>query len=357
MPTFCRHNRFIERCPICSSTLPGSPPEARSARPARAAGDARQGAAGNASRRSRAGMRVRREGRAVEDGYSSELAPGLRASADAARLAAEIDFAVARLAALAADPPGLYGEAAALGRAAELDRASWIGVLIAYLCPTEQDDPFASIRAVLEAAPGPDALPAELGVLLEEAQLGPRSSHQPGRGATTLTAYAHWLARNGPTQAAAFGGDPAWTPDRRFARVYERLALPGLTRAARYELLVSLGRLGLFELRPASLQLTDSRGQSDDTATAGAKRVFGIGDPILLERRAAALARAAEVPIEALDLGLANWQGPERASMGFAAAAGGAGEAEPGEAAAVTGAAGLGGEAAAVSGAAGALGL
>jgi len=38
-----------------------------------------------------------------------------------------------------------------------------------------------------------------------------------------------------------------------------------------------------------------------------AKRVFGIGDRINLERRAGDLAEAAAVPVEALDLALANF--------------------------------------------------
>jgi hypothetical protein len=50
-----------------------------------------------------------------------------------------------------------------------------------------------------------------------------------------------------------------------------------------------------------------------------AKRVFGIGDPLLLDRRAGALAEASDVPIEGLDLALFNWLGPERATMGLAA--------------------------------------
>ncbi len=337
MPTFCRHNRFIERCPICSKTLPGNEPVARSSGSARSGAGARQGGAAASSRRLRGDIRVRREGRAVEDGYSSELVPGLRASADAGRLAAEIDFAAGRLAALAAAPPGLYGEAARLGRAGELERASWICMVTAYMCPVEQGDPFASIRTVLAVTPGPEMLPRELGALLDEAELGPRSSHRRGRGAATLDAYVQWLARNGGTQAAAFGGDPGWTPQRRFARVYERLALAGLTRAGRYELLVSLGRLGLYEMRPDALHLLASHGQRDDAATAGAKRVFGIGDPLLLERRAAALAAAVAIPIETLDLALANWHGPERATMGFVGGQGG--ESELGEPPVGTGAA------------------
>jgi hypothetical protein len=49
----------------------------------------------------------------------------------------------------------------------------------------------------------------------------------------------------------------------------------------------------------------------------GAKRAFGIGDPLLLDRRASELARACGVPLEALDLGLHNWQHGERATLGL----------------------------------------
>jgi len=157
---------------------------------------------------------------------------------------------------------------------------------------------------------------------LEQAELGPRSSHEPGRGAATLEAYAQWVARAGEgSQARAFRGDLAWTPERRFARLFERLSLPGFSRAGRYELLVTLGRLGLYELQADSLQLGAPRvgaGAEDPTALAG-KRVFGIGDPLLLDRRAGALAEAAGVPVEALDLALANWGAPQRATAGFPA--------------------------------------
>ncbi len=315
MPTFCRHNRFIERCPICSRTLPGNEPVGATPRRAKA-GSVGRSAVG--PRRRGTGLRVRREGRAAEDGYSNELVPGLRASADALRLAEEIDFAAGRLAALALDPPGLYGEISQLA-AVDLEQASWSAVISAYLAPTEDADPFASIRAVLAELPGPGSLGDDVDGLLDEAQLGPRTSHQPGRGRTTLLAYAQWVSRAGEgSQALAFGGDGSWTPERRFARLYERLALPGFSRAARYELLVTLGRLGAYELRADSLQFV---GAGEDVATLAAKRVFGIGDSLLLERRAAGLAEAAEVPLEALDLALANWAAPEHASAGFAAGA------------------------------------
>jgi hypothetical protein len=267
------------------------------------------------------GVRIHREGRAEDDGYRSELVPGLRASADASRLAHEIAFSNGRLLTLATEPPGLYGEARALARE-DLERATWTCFLIAYLSPLEAADPFAGIRLVLTDAPGelPD---------LDEIPLGPRTSHDPARGAETLIAYQQWVQRAGHagasaqsatadgTQTVAFTGDPAWSPQRRFERVFERLALPGLARMGRYDLLVTLGRLGLYELAPDSLHLSGAGGLSaEDPTTLASKRVFGIGDPLLLERRAAALAEAALIPIEALDLALANWLAPQRASMG-----------------------------------------
>lgn len=150
---------------------------------------------------------------------------------------------------------------------------------------------------------------------LTDAPLGPRTSHDHARGTGTLVAYRQWVGRSGGSQALAFSGDDAWTPQRRFERLHERLALPGFWRMGRYDLLVTLGRLGLYEVSPGSLYLTGA--PAGDLTTLGAKRVFGIGDPLLLERRAAALAQAAQVPIEALDVALANWAAPSRATLGF----------------------------------------
>jgi hypothetical protein len=325
MPTFCRHNRFIERCPICSKTLPGRAADAAASPRAKKAPTGRTRSAGEGTQRRRArgeSMRVRREGRAEDDGYRSELVPGLRASTDALRLVEEVAFSSGRLLALEAEPPGLYGEARALA-AQDLEHATWMCFLIAYLCPLEDEDPFAGIRMALAGPPGelPD---------LDGIPLGPRSSHDPARGAETLIAYRQWVARGGSasvsaqtqpgggSQAAAFTGDPAWSPARRFERVFERLALPGFARMGRYELLLMLGRLGLYDLVPDSLHLAGARGlSSDDLSTLAAKRVFGIGDPLLLERRAQMLAQALSVPVETLDLALANWQAPQRATLGF----------------------------------------
>jgi hypothetical protein len=256
---------------------------------------------------------VRRVARGADDGYRSPLVIGLKSSTDAHRLAEEIAFADHRLKTLEHDPPGLYREVAAAG--ADIEERSWLAFLIAYLCPLgtvgkgEEDgeDPFAEIERVRTSWASGE-MPA-----LDGVRCGPRSAHDPARGTKTLEAYRTWAARAG-SQADAYTGDGAWPPERRFARAFERLALPGLHRDARFDLLVTLGRLGVYDMRAASLAL----GGVND-ATVGAKRAFGIGDPLLLERRASDLAQACGTPLEALDLGLHNWQRAQRATLGLGA--------------------------------------
>ncbi|HEV2814913.1 MAG TPA: hypothetical protein VGW10_16780, partial [Solirubrobacteraceae bacterium] len=257
------------------------------------------------------GVVVKRLARAVEDGYENELVPGLKASGDAKRLAAELAFATARLAELAIDPPGLYAEAA---MAEDLEESLWLAFLIAHLSPLSGDegDPFATISAV--RVPWSTGELPELG---EGAVLGPRTTVDPKQPTRTVAAYRGWAPRHGGSQAAALSGDDGWTAERRFQRIFERLSLPGFPRAGRFELLVSLGRLGLVDVAPPDLQL----GEASDAAVIAAKRVFGIGERFLMERRAADLAEEADVPLDAFDLALFNFGQPEaaRATMGSTA--------------------------------------
>jgi hypothetical protein len=317
MPTFCRHNRLIQNCPICakeqdvemrpvvspggramrSSRPAGAPATSSSAGPgATRSGTSRSGARGSG------GLTVRRLSRAVEDGYRSGLVPGLRSSADAQRLAEEMAFAATRLEHLQSDPPGLYAEVA--DASLPLEERTWLGFLIAYLGPLDDDAPFAGIEQA-RTAWSSGAPPR-----VDEAPLGPRAAHEPGRGQRTIDAYRQWAQRAG-SQEVAFTGDTAWTPERRFARALERLALPGLHRGARFDLLAALGQLGVYELSAGALGLG-----GNDTVTVAAKRVLGIGDSLLLERRAADLAAACGLPLEALDLGLFNWERGVRSGLG-----------------------------------------
>lgn len=297
MPEFCRHNRFTQNCPICSGQTPGAGPAAAPRRSAPA------GAAKTAKPASRRAMRVSHETRSADDGFSSVLVPGVRSSASAERLADEMAWAAGRLLALGASPPGPYAEVAGDG---DIEERIWLAFSIAYLGPLEEEDAFLGVAEARVSWTSGEA-PS-----LDRAVLGPRSSHDPARGPRTLEAYRAWAARGG-SQEAGLGGEGGWSPERRFARAYERLSLPGLTRDARFDFLVTLGRLGVLEMQAGDLALG-----GDDAVTVAAKRVFGIGDKLLLERRAAALAEACEVPLAALDVALWNWgHGGERATLGL----------------------------------------
>jgi hypothetical protein len=316
MPTFCRHNHLVQNCPICSreqdvEMRPVVTPGGQTARTVRPPGATSSSGTASASRRQggarggrgSGGVTVRKLARGVEDGFRSALVPGLRSGADAQRLAEELAFAATRLAVLAADPPGLYAEVA--DKSLALEERTWLAFLIAYLGPLDGEDPFGGIeQARTTWASG--ELPS-----LDGIPIGPRGAHDPARGTQTLEAYRAWAERAG-SQEAAFTGEAAWTPERRFARVYERLALPGLNRGARFELLTSLGRLGAYDLRAGALALG-----GNDTVTLAAKRMLGIGDTMLLERRAADLAAACDLPLEALDVGMFNWEHGTRAGLGI----------------------------------------
>jgi hypothetical protein len=289
-PTFCRHNRFVQNCPICRTPEPAKAAPKRAARAPSARARSASGGVTRASRSS--AVKVRQLTQAADDGYRNELIPGVKATTDAERLAAELAFAVARLEEFADDPPGLYADIVTMD---DREEALWLAFLAAFICPVEDaEDPFAPIReAHVPWASG--ELPR-----LDVAR-GPRAQFSdPAAAERTVLAYRAWAQRVGGQQAA-FAGEPSWTPQRRFDRVFERLSLPGFGRGGRYELLVSLGRLDVIEAQPSALKFTD------DATTLAAKRVFGIGDTVLLERRALALAEAVEVPIEALDVALHNW--------------------------------------------------
>ena len=298
MPTFCRHNRLLQNCTICareqnfearpvvSSAAPKSTePRERTARPARERAERAPRSREPRVQRSTGGsgnaVRVKRLARGVEDGFRSPLVPGLKSSHEAERLAEEIAFASWRLAlmeqvatggAVAASIPEVWCEIAASG---DPEARSWV-----------------AFRLVLD---------------------GPRGLESGDRD-SVLAGFEAWGARSG-SLAEAFGGDSSWTPERRFERDYERLGgVRGLGRDIRYELLTLLGRLGVYQLRPDRLFLS-----GENEPTWAAKRALGIGDPLLLERRAADLARACEAPLESLDLAFHNWGSGDRIDDGLAA--------------------------------------
>jgi hypothetical protein len=275
---FCRHNRLTSKCPICSRELEEN--LRKQAPPVRHVTVRKPGA--TSTPRSRSGAQTksnpnrlvtRRLARAADDGYRNPLVPGLKATADAERLANALTQAAQRL-----EPPGPYPVHATID---DGDDATWLAFLLALAPELEQ--------VLTEAHPR-----------WEDADV----SALPEAKARTASAYRAWVERAG-SQGEAFTGDERWSPERRFDRVFERLALPGFNRAARYDLLTALGASGLYPLNAGALHFVE-----DDATTLAAKRALVSGDRMLLERRAKDLATAAGLPIAALDRGLATWGTP-----------------------------------------------
>ena len=204
MPLFCRHNRLTANCPICSRELAAE----RQAAHARAARPHALRARSRASTQRRApGVVTKRVARAADDGYRNPLVPGLRATADAERLAAALAWADARL-----EPPGPHP---AVAEEPDQEEAFWLAFLLALVPPgaRELHEAIVASRPSWASGEAPDI---------------------PGADPRTMPAYRAWAERAG-TQAEAFLGEPgvdaraALRPHLRAARA----ARPGARRALR----------------------------------------------------------------------------------------------------------------------------
>src|SRR4051794_22551420 len=194
---FCRHNRLTSKCPICAREL-------REATPVRHVTVRKPGATSTPKSRAKSskgtssgsrgsGRLVTRQlAREADDGYRNPLTPGLKASADAERLAIAVTQAHERL-----DPPGPFK---AIDEIPDVEHATWLAFLMA-LAP-ELYDVLPEPRPEWTDADNLDALP-------------------PAK-AKTAEAYRAWVERAG-SQEIAFTGEESWTPERRFGRVFERL--------------------------------------------------------------------------------------------------------------------------------------
>ena len=246
-------------------------------------------------------MRVRRLARAADDGYESPLVPGLRATADAELLAEELAFSAARLTELHGDaPPGLYGEAARLGREGALDEALWLTFDDRVRRPAGGAGRRVRARSSACGCRGTPARSRRSRTWRSARAASPTRRAPSG----ALAAYRGWAARGGG-QAAALAGEPSWTPERRFDRAFERLALPGLGRAQRYEFLLTAGALGLADVRAAALHLLGDAARPDRASPPSACSASAT----CCSSRAAPseLASACALPPAALDLALVNW--------------------------------------------------
>src|SRR3954469_21055254 len=128
---FCRHNRLTSKCAICSRELED---DLRSKAPVRHVTPRKPGASSTprAASASRSSNRLvtRKLARAADDGYRNPLVPGLRATADAERLAVALTQAAHRL-----EPPGPYPVVA---EEPDLEQATWLAFLLV-LAPELQE--------------------------------------------------------------------------------------------------------------------------------------------------------------------------------------------------------------------------
>ena len=174
---FCRHNRMTAKCPICSKEMEA---ELRAKAPPRPPGVRRAPDAPRARRASTpraGGVVTRRLARAADDGYRNQLVPGLRATADAERLAAALLLAAERI-----EPPGPYD---AVATEPDREQATWLAFLLALAGP---DDPDRQ-DAVVASAPR-----------FEDGEVPEPLTDQ----ARAVAAYRHWAERAGSARCTCW---------------------------------------------------------------------------------------------------------------------------------------------------------
>src|SRR3954453_6196745 len=170
---FCRHNRLTSKCAICSRELEEN---LRAQAPVRHVTVRKPGAtstprARSATTKSNPNRLVTRKlARAADDGYRNPLVPGLKATADAERLAIALTVAAERL-----EPPGPYPVLATID---DGDDATWLAFLLA-LAP-ELEPVLTEAQPRWEDTADVDALPSDK--------------------ARTAAAYRAWVERAGSQQ-------------------------------------------------------------------------------------------------------------------------------------------------------------
>lgn len=252
--------------------------------------------------------------RHADDGFSSELLPGLRSSAAARDLARELVLADARLSALP-HAPGWEVVAALAGEPA---KAFVAALVVAVASPdTTAGSQATAVQALgmLQGAADPlddvgaVAAASDVAAFLDAGPRGPRA-HDAGGAA--LAAPVALAQRYGGSLESALVGESSWTPQRRYARVLDRLSLKGLSRAVRIDIVTGMARCGALAADADALHLLT------DQDTDAAKRLFAVADVGLLERRAAALVDATGIGFDALELALWNTAGADASGSGAA---------------------------------------
>jgi hypothetical protein len=321
MPSFCRHGRFVERCPICSKSLPGNEPGGGSSPRAKSSRKASASTGTVSHGRRVRGAGVKRASRGARRGRRLQLAADPRRARVGGRTAPGRGDRVLERAPgrTGARPPGSLRRARAISphrhRARELDLlddrlplAPTGGSRPVRIDPRSADEPRPDPWRPRDigAPAGPEAYRWACAAPTSP-ERGRRHARSPTRSGSAGPAAG--------SQAAAFEGD---APGPRSG------ALSGCTNGSRCRASADGTLRTARHARPSRAVRAAGRlaaadgGAGDDLTTLAAKRVFGIGDPLLLERRAAGLwPRRPRCRLETLDVALANWAAPQRATLGF----------------------------------------
>ena len=266
MPLFCRHNRLTANCPICSGSLPPSARRPHPARPARVRGSRATGAQRRSPGDRDQARRPRRRRRLPQPARP-------RPARDRRRRAPR------RRARVGGRPPRVPRPAPRGRRGAGAGR----GVLA---------------RVPARARP---ARAHELHEAIVASRPSWASDEAPeiaGADPRTIPAYRAWAGAPA-RRPRRFLGEPTWSPERRFGRAFERLALPGFAARPATSCWSRSAPPGPHDLAADALHI----GKLDDATILAAKRLLVSGDAMLLERRAAELAKAAGIRLGALDRG------------------------------------------------------
>ena len=210
-------------------------------------------------------------------------------------------------------------------RCGDKEAATWLAFLATHFGRrNEDDDPWRSTRAVYSAfgegvlswervAASPADISTVCQVHAEECCRlkfanhrkfeTPRPNHPLGVDAVLRSYVEGIIERTGGSQATLFSV-PNESPTGRFERLMRELQfVKRFGRTALFDLLTLLGNLGVYDLAPGRICLVGATGP-----LRGAKMMFGGADTRTLEARANKMARRLDVPIQAVEDALCNWQ-------------------------------------------------
>lgn len=213
----------------------------------------------------------------------------------------------------------------AFDRQGDKEEATWLAFLATHFGRKQDEDPWRSTRSIYSGF-GEGRLSWELVVTApvnitnvcsrhtEECRHlkfanhrkfeTPQVGHRFGIDAV-LGSYVAGIIKNTGGSQATFFSAPDESAERRFERLMRELRfVTRFGRTARFDFLTLLGNLGVYELRPGRIYLDGATGP-----LRGARMMFGNDvDVRTLEESAKEMARRLDVPIQAVEDALCNWQ-------------------------------------------------